>query len=258
MPAACSVGAPPQFDTYNMLGHIYKVVAFFLIYKGIFIASVQHPYVKLAEAGEELLRANRAYRVLSRCNKTLIRAAEESRLLHEICKIIVEAGGYRLAWVGFAEQDEQKTVRPAAQAGYEEGYLETVNITWADTERGRDPTGTAIRTGKPSVVRNILTDPNYAPWRAEAIKRGYASAIALPLVVNGEPYGALNIYAKEQDAFDEEEIELLTELADDLAYGIASLRTRAERKKLEEIRLENLRLEAADKAKSEFLGKYEP
>ncbi len=242
------------FDTYNMLGHIYKVVAFFLIYKGIFIASVQHPYVKLTETGEELFRANRAYRVLSRCNQTLIRAAEESRLLHEICKIIVEAGGYRLAWVGFAEQDEQKTVRPAAQAGYEDGYLETVNITWADTEHDRDPTGTAISTGKPSVVRNILTDPNYAPWRAEAIKRGYASAIALPLVVNGNPFGALNIYAKEQDAFDEEEIELLTELAGDIAYGIASLRTRAERKKLEEIRLENLHLEAADKAKSEFLA----
>lgn len=242
------------FDTYNMLGHIYKVVAFFLIYKGIFIASVQHPYVKLTETSEELLRANRAYRVLSRCNQTLIRAAEESRLLHEICKIIVEAGGYRLAWVGFAEQDEQKTVRPVAQAGYEDGYLETVNIRWADTERGRCPTGTAIRTGKLSVVRNILTDPNYAPWRAEAIKRGYASAIALPLVVNGKPFGALNIYAKEQDAFDEEEIELLTELAGDIAYGIASLRTRAERNKLEEIRLENLRLEAADKAKSEFLA----
>jgi signal transduction histidine kinase len=146
----------------------------------------------------------------------------------------VEVGGYRLTWVGFAEQDEEKTVHPVAQVGFEEGYLETVNITWDDTELGRGPTGTAIRTGKPCIAKNILTDPNYAPWRAEAAKRGYASSIALPLIANGRTFGALNIYAVEPDAFDAEEVKLLTELVDDLAYGIAALRTRAERKKMEE------------------------
>jgi GAF domain-containing protein len=143
-------------------------------------------------------------------------------------------GGYRLAWVGFAEHDTDKTVRPVAQKGFEDGYLETVEITWADTERGRGPTGTAIRTGEPTIVRNIQTDPHYGPWRAEAGKRGYASSIALPLIADGQTFGSLNIYAVEPDAFDKEEVELLSRLADDLAYGILALRTRAELKSTEQ------------------------
>jgi PAS domain S-box-containing protein len=192
-------------------------------------------------AEEELRRVNRANRVLSECNQAVIRATEEPGLLHKICQLIVEVGGYRLTWVGFAEQDEGQTVRPVAQAGYEAGYLDTANVTWADTERGHGPTGTAVRTGKPSIARNILTDSNYAPWRAEAIKRGYASSIALPLIAegqtlrpgSGQALGALHIYAVEPDAFDTEEVKLLTELASDLAFGIKALRTRAEHKQAE-------------------------
>jgi PAS domain S-box-containing protein len=181
----------------------------------------------------ELQRVNRALKVLSGCNEVMMRASEEGRFLQDVCQIIVQEGEYRLAWVGFAEQDKRKTVRPVAQAGFEEGYLETVKITWADTERGRGPTGTAIRTGKPSICQNMLTDPKYTPWRVEASKRGYASSIALPLFTDDQVIGALNIYAVEPDAFDSAEVKLLMELGDDLAYGIATLRTRAERKQTE-------------------------
>ncbi len=182
----------------------------------------------------ELQRVNRALKVLSGCNEAMMRSSEEVKFLQELCQIIVEAGEYRLAWVGFAEQDEKKRVRPVAQAGFEEGYLETVDITWADTERGRGPTGTAIRTGRPSICQNILTDPKFIPWHVEASKRGYASSIALPLLTDDRIIGALNIYAVEPDAFDSEEVELLMELGQDLAYGITTLRTRAERKQAEE------------------------
>src|SRR5208282_272550 len=102
-------------------------------------------------------------------------------LLQEICRVIVKEGGYRFAWVGFANHDEQKTVHPVAHAGYEEGYLEKLNLTWADTERGCGPTGMAIRTDQPAVCRDVVTDPTIAPWRDEAIKRGYTSSVALPL-----------------------------------------------------------------------------
>ncbi|MDY7039864.1 MAG: PAS domain S-box protein, partial [Chloroflexota bacterium] len=187
---------------------------------------------KLAE--EKLRRANRALRVLSDGNQAVVRATDESALLHEMCRTIVEVGGYHLAWVGFAEQDEKKTVRPVAQAGYEEGYLDTVNVTWADNEQGRGPTGTAIRTGEPVIASNILTDPDFDPWRAEATKRGYASSIALPLIGEGWTLGALNVYSVEANAFDVEEVKMLMELANDLAYGIVALRTRAERRRAEE------------------------
>ena len=111
----------------------------------------------------------------------LVEAVVEAHRVEDVAqRSHVEVGGYRLAWVGFTEQDEKKTVRPVAYAGSEKGYLEKLNITWADTERGRGPTGTAIRSGMPNVARHILTDPNFKPWRAEALKRGYASLSLSP------------------------------------------------------------------------------
>jgi PAS domain S-box-containing protein len=139
-----------------------------------------------------------------------------------------------MVWVGFAEEDEGKTVRPAAQAGYEQGYLETLNVTWADTERGRGPTGTAIRTGQSSMCRNMQTDPRFAPWRPEAIKRGYASSLVLPLLADGRAFGALTIYSRQPDGFSEAEVRLLTALAGDLAYGIIALRLREAKARAEE------------------------
>jgi PAS domain S-box-containing protein len=180
------------------------------------------------QAEEKLRETNRALRMISDCNQELVRATNEADLLKNICRLIVEHGGYRLAWVGFAGQDAAKSVRPAAQFGFEEGYLDTVNITWADAERGRGPVGTAIRTGQPVIARNILTDPAYGPWREAAIKRGYASSIALPLQHEDRCFGVLSLYAATPDAFDPEEVKLLSELADDLAYGIGALRHRAE------------------------------
>lgn len=175
---------------------------------------------------QNLIAKERALKTLAKSNKALVTAANEQDLLDKICRIIVEIGGYRLAWVGYAEKDEKKTVRPLAQAGYEDGYLDTVNITWAETKRGQGPTGKVIRTGKLSIMKNIVSDPTYAPWRKQALKRGYASSIALPLKDKGKTFGALNIYAREPDAFNKEEVDLLKELVNDLAYGIASFRIR--------------------------------
>ena len=210
-----------------------------LMLAGIFYIGPLFLSIKRSE--NSLRIANRAYKVLSNCNQAVVHSAEESKLLHEICRIIVEDGGYRLAWIGFAEQDKAKTVRPIAQMGFEEGYLETVNIIWADAKRGKGPTGTAIRTGKPSVAQNILTDPAFEPWRDQAIKRGYASAIALPLFDNSHSFGALNVYAAEPDAFAAEEVNLLTELAGDLTYGIMTLRTRDHHQRAEEALKESQR-----------------
>ncbi len=188
----------------------------------------------LEQRTAQLLRANRALRTISECNQVLVRATDEAELLHQVCRAIVEIGGYRLVWVGYAESDERKTVRPVAQAGFEAGYLETLDLTWADTERGREPAGRAIRTGQPALAKDILNDPDFAPWRAQALERGYTSSMALPLIGSGQPFGALSLYAAESDAFDAEETKLLSELANDLAYGVTALRTRAERELAEE------------------------
>jgi PAS domain S-box-containing protein len=192
----------------------------------------------------EIRRISRANRTLSLCNEAMIRATEEAGLLQQVCKLIVEQAGYRLCWVGRAENDEAKSVRPIAHAGVEEGYLGRLEVTWEDRERGRGPTGTCIRTGRTALIRNVTTDPAMAPWRAEALKRGYASIIAIPLIVRSKPFGALTIYSSDPDAFSPEEVTLLTELANDLAFGLASLRTRIEHQRAEaEIRKLNAELE---------------
>ena len=193
------------------------------------VIAVVREITKRKKTELELHNVNRALRAMSEVNAIVVDARDELKLLSDVCQVLVDSCGYRLAWAGFAEHDKGKTVRPVAQWGFEEGYLKTVDITWADTERGRGPTGTAIRTGEPITVINIHEDPKYAPWKAEATKRGYACAIALPLLEDGHSIGALNIYAKELNAFNPEEVNLLMELASSLAYGIRSVRTRVER-----------------------------
>ncbi len=180
-------------------------------------------------AENELRSSNRALFVLSECNQALVRATNEDDLLHSVCRTLVKEGEYRLAWVGFAEQNELKSVRPMAQMGFDEGYLDTLDITWADEQRGRGPTGSAIRMGRTVIARNILTDPEFAPWREKALEHGYASSIAIPLLDGEQAIGALNVYSSEPDAFNEKEEMLLLELADDITYGIITLRAREER-----------------------------
>jgi len=194
---------------------------------------VQMDITERREAEVRLRRANRALRTISNGNQVLVRATTEFELLRDICHVIVSDGGYRLAWVGYAARDEQRHVRPAAHAGYEEGYLESLDITWADDERGRGPTGTAIREGRVVVCQDFLNDTTVLPWRDDAIRRGYRASIVLPLRDGVTVFGALSVYAPEAGAFDAEEIALLTELADDLAYGILALRAREEHARAE-------------------------
>jgi PAS domain S-box-containing protein len=200
-------------------------------------------------AEDQSLRLNRTLRALSNSSQALTHATEESAYLQEVCRIVVQDCGHAMVWVGYAEQDEAKSIRPVAYAGFEEGYLETLHLTWDDTERGRGPTGAAIRTGRPTLCRNMLTDPSFTPWRPQALQRGYASSIGLPLLTEGQAFGALTIYSREPDPFAPDEIQLLTELAADLAHGITTLRLRAAHAQAEEsLRESEARLRLAQDA----------
>lgn len=180
---------------------------------------------------QQLRRLNRTLRMISECNEALVHSNAEGDLINLICREIVEVGGYRMAWVGYAETDEDRTVRPVASAGHDDGFLGSAKISWADAPHGQGTSGSAIRSGTVTAAGDVLTNPRFAPWQAEARKRGYASSLALPLKDDNGTFGVLNIYAGEPDAFDADEVKLLGELADDLAYGIVSLRAREERRK---------------------------
>ncbi|KAF0219613.1 MAG: multi-sensor hybrid histidine [Geobacteraceae bacterium] len=209
--------------------------------QGLFIivtAWALHFFICHSEAAvrrrqESLRRVNRALKAFTECNHTLIRAADELEMMNRICETIVKIGGYRLAWVGIAENDEGKTVHPVAQYGDEGGYLETLKVSWDDTENGRGPTGMAIRTAMTSVAQHILTDPRWEPWRDRALRYGFASAISLPLISDGQVFGALVILSGEPGAFDRDEMKLLEELAENLSFGVTTLRMNTERKKAE-------------------------
>ncbi|MGH8326530.1 MAG: EAL domain-containing protein, partial [Steroidobacteraceae bacterium] len=120
-------------------------------------------------------------------------------------------------------------MRAVAKAGHDCGYVEGLRLSWSDDERGRGPTGCAIRERKARVCRRIDSDPNFHPWREEAHRGGYRSSIALPLLLDGACIGALSIYADRPDAFDDSEVALLEELAADLSFCLKALRTEAQK-----------------------------
>ena len=181
------------------------------------------------QAEQELRRLNRALRSISRCTEAVARATDEDALLRRVCDIVVQDGGYPLAWVGYAEQDAEKTVRPVAVSGPGADYVRNARITWADTERGRGPTGTCIRSGEPCYAPEITLDPRFTPWRKAAQRHGYASSLSIPLGEGERSFGALSIYAPEPHAFEGEEYALMLELAATMAHGILALRAHRER-----------------------------
>jgi PAS domain S-box-containing protein len=202
-------------------------------------------------------RIMRAYRVISECNKVLTRSRDEQDLAQEICNLLVKSGNYSLAWVGYAQEDGQRSVRPFAAAGDHCGYLERIHLEWADDSYGRGPVGVAIREGHSTAVQNIdEKGEEVIPWKEAARACGYRSLMALPLRLAGREIGALTMYSPDPGAFDAHERELLQGLAEDLSYGIEALRTAAER---ERIRAELARQQARLKRAEELggLGSWE-
>ena len=171
---------------------------------------------------------------LHQCHRALLRATDENELLYSVCRILVEVGGFRMVWVGYPQNDALKSIRPVAHAGQENGYLEGVSATWADDERGQGPTGTALRTGKSAWAKNIREEQSFAPWREHALAHGYASSLALPLASGANIFGVLSLYSSETGQFNENTFERYVEFADNLAFGISTIRTREDRKKADE------------------------
>jgi PAS domain S-box-containing protein len=180
-------------------------------------------------AEAHLARLNRVLRTLTAANAALVRAGSEVELLDAICRVIVEEGPYRYAWVGYREDDEAGTIRPMASAGYEADDEVGLDVTWHPTERGMGPVGTSVREGRTVTLPDVTTDPSFAPWREVARARGYVSGAAIPLRDGSRAFGTLVIYSDERDAFRAEEIVLLEDLAEGLAYGVGTFRAHAAR-----------------------------
>ncbi len=173
----------------------------------------------------------RLYRTLSEVDQLLVREQDERKLLADVCRIVVEEGGLQMAWVGLKGDGGRLEV--AASAGAAATYLAGASVRWDDTPEGRGPTGTAVRENRPVVNRDTSANPTLAPWQDRVRGAGYRSSAAFPIPMAGEVGGALTVYESEGDAFDEERLRLLTELAGDIGYTLDALRERAAREAAE-------------------------
>ncbi|HKL26146.1 MAG TPA: ATP-binding protein [Desulfuromonadales bacterium] len=204
---------------------------FIVVSAQILFLLIRRHEIEIDRYQDSLHRVIRALMVFRGCHKVITHDCVEQDILMEVCRTLVKVGGYRMAWVGFAQDDQRKSIKPVAYWGNENGYLDTVKATWDDTESGQGPAGTTIRTGLTTVVQNIPTDPRFRLWRQQAVEHGYQSATALPLRSGRDTFGALVIMAEDADAFNTEEISLLEELAEDLSFGIKTVRGESEREK---------------------------
>jgi PAS domain S-box-containing protein len=184
-------------------------------------------------AEERILRLNRMYAVLSQTNQAIVRVREKQALLEEVCKVAVEHGKFRMAWIGWLDP-ESEMVRPVAHAGEDGDFLARIRVSARDDPDGQGPIGVAIRTGRCDVCNDVLSDPRMTPWRDEATALGYGSSAAVPFREDKKVIGTLNVYSPEVGFFDQGEIHLLDELGVDISFALDAIRQQAQRREAEE------------------------
>lgn len=175
---------------------------------------------------EELYRLNRTLKALSHSNQAMMRATDESEYMNEVCRIIVEDCGYKMVWIGFSEDEYNKSAYQVASAGFDEAYLGTFNNAGADSGPGQVSSINVIVTGDVWFCKKLLANPKFKPWREQAQKQGCKASVIIPLMDRTNAFGAINIYSQEADSISMNEINILSELADDLSHGITELRLR--------------------------------
>lgn len=193
------------------------------------LADLAWDTIEVKKAEQALRHANRALAALGTVNRELVHATDEAELMRSICMAIVEQRGYRMAWVGYACDNAAKDVEIMASSNVPKDLLGEIRPGWGDDARSVGPTGRAVRTGKTQIARDIAGEPHH-DWKASLLKAGCASSVALPLKgETGGAFGVLHVYADEANAFADDEIRLLEEMAGDLAFGVNMLRVRLER-----------------------------
>ncbi|TAN39282.1 MAG: PAS domain S-box protein [Nitrospirae bacterium] len=183
-------------------------------------------------AQERVARLNRLYTLRSRVNEAIVRIHDTTELYRKVCRIVVEQGLFKMAWIGIADP-ETREVKPSAQWGDDNGYLDTIRIIAADVPEGRGPTGRAVYELRSVICRDIANDPVMLHWRDRALAHGFLSSAAIPLRAGSVVVGALTVYAGEPQFFSDEEIYLLESLTEDISHATDALDNEKRRKQAE-------------------------
>ena len=184
-------------------------------------------------AESRIRQLNRVYAMLGGISEALVREKDRETALTAACRITVNTGGFRMAWIGLCNDAGQLQIR--AHAGADAGAVDVIERLI----RERPPAGCrftadALALGRHSICDNIATDPDTVAWRGEALGRHYRSMASLPIVSGGKPIGVFNLYAGEADVFDEQEVRLLDDVATDISFALEVLRRDLERQQAEE------------------------
>jgi signal transduction histidine kinase len=249
--AAIPRGGWPHLPAYRtpefLFGAALSMAMAALLFQVLRVSQSRKTEVQERVRTEASLRqANRALHLLLRGNSAVVQATDEQALLQEVCRIAVEDAGYPMAWVGHADDDEARTVRPVAFVGQGEGFLDRIHVSWGDNAEGRGTAGHAIRTRRASIARDLRTNADFARWRHVLATRLFAAAIGVPITEGDGVYGALVVYANEADAFDTTEVDLLEDLGRNISHGMTAMRARKDRAQAI-VALERARAELEDR-----------
>lgn len=200
----------------------------------LFAVHIMEDVTQRREQEARIEHLNRLIRSASNINRLITSEKDRGSLLQGACDVLVREAGYRMVWIGIVQQGRPE-VMPVAKSGVGAAdYLESIIVTCDDTPTGHGPAGTAIRTRKPSIIQDVARDPRFALWRDIALQNGYRACANFPLISDNTTYGVVNLYAGKPDAFDAEEIVLLSEVADDIAFALRGMDIETDRKRAEQ------------------------
>jgi PAS domain S-box-containing protein len=169
---------------------------------------------------ERLIKTNRLYLFVSRINQAIVQARDERSLLTDTCRIAVEVGGFRMAWIGLLDK-QRSSLLPVTFAGEGATYLSDISIIPMEgPPESMGPGGRALRAGSYFLCNDIDADPEMEPWREAARAHHYQSSIGLPLKRSGDVAGLFSLYADKKNFFDTEEINLLEGIAADISFAM--------------------------------------
>jgi len=189
--------------------------------------------VKLRESERKITRLNRVYSVLSRVNEAIVHFHKPMQLMQEVCKIVVQEGGYAMAWIGF-EDPETHRIKGVVASGAVDDFFVNVRMSSEDIISGQGPTVTALRKGKYITCNNIRADVPMQYWAEHAIRKGYLSAAAFPINAGKTIRGAITLYSYEKDFFTESEIRLLNGLSEDVSFALEKMELNDTRNQVQE------------------------
>ncbi len=185
-------------------------------------ASIGEDITEQKRAELRIKRLNRVYAVLSGINMLIVRVSDRDQLFQETCRIAVEEGAFKMAWIGAIDPHTlDGTV--VAWHGCEAHYINQVRLTArAGTPDSARPASCAVRQLQAVISNDIAADPSMV-LREELLSKGHKSAGYFPLMVAGQPVAVLALFAGETGIFDDEEMRLLRELADDISFALNHL-----------------------------------